>query len=115
MSIVKIPVQKNQAAWVQRTRLDGVDYQLDFAWNGREGAWYVSISKVDGSPLVLGLKLVSNRPLLKRFRHVSGLPPGELAAINPEASIDYAQYGDLNNGVLVCYFDAATLANLGGV
>lgn len=112
MAIVQIPVQQNLSAWSQRTTLDGVDYQLDFAWNGREGAWHVSLSDTQGNPIVLGLKLVTNRPLLKRFHFIAGMPPGEILAVDASGTISVAGYADLNNGVDVLYFDAAEIADL---
>ena len=112
MAITIIPTQQNLSAWSQRTTLDGIDYQLDFAWNGREDAWHLSISDTAGNPLVLGLKLVTNRPLFKRFHFVAGMPPGEIYAADASGSIDYAGYTDLSNGVEVVYYDAAELADI---
>jgi hypothetical protein len=112
MSITIIPVQENFSAWSQRTNLDGVDYQLDFAWNGLAGAWYLSISDTQGVPFVTGLKLVSNRPLLKRFHFIAGMPPGEIYAADPSGTISYAGFTDLNRSVDVVYFDAAELADI---
>lgn len=109
--IVNIPTQANQAAWSQRTTLDGTDYQLDFVWNARDGAWYLSIGDTFSNVLLSGLKLVSNRPLLRRFHHIVGLPPGEISAVSFDGSIDYAQYADLGVSVLVYYFDASEVAN----
>jgi hypothetical protein len=109
--MIKIPVQQSLAAWSQRTQLDGVDYQLDFAWNDRDGAWYLSISAIDGTPLVYGIKLVSNRPLLARFHSTSGMPPGEIIAFDESGSIYWAGYTDLNNGVDLIYMTAAEVAS----
>lgn len=108
--ILNIPVQSGQAAWVQTNTLDGVTYQLSFVWNARAGAWYLSIADASGVDLLTGIKLVSNRPLLQRFRWIVGLPPGEISAVSFDGSIDYAQYTDLGVSVLVYYFDASEVA-----
>ncbi len=112
MAVVVLPIPQDLSAWTQRTTLDGVDYQLDFAWNGRVGAWYLSISDTSGNALALGLKLVSNRPLLSRFRHISGLPAGEIFAANLAADTPYAGYTDLGQTVELTYYDAAELADI---
>jgi hypothetical protein len=109
MAIVNIPVQQNQSAWSQRTTLDGRDYALDFAWNARGGAWYLSISDTFGNALLTGIKLVSNRPLLARFRFVVGLPPGDFMAASLDGKTDYAQYGELGSTIPLYYFEAADI------
>jgi len=108
--MIRIPTQQGLAAWSQRTSLDGVDYQLDFAWNGRAGAWYLSVSTIQGDALVIGMKLVTNRPLLHRFHHIPGVPPGEIVALDESASIPWANYNELSNGVDLFYLEAADLA-----
>lgn len=113
MAITAIPTQQNLGAWTQRTTLDGVDYLLDFVWNARDPAWFVSISSIDGTELVNGIKLVSNWPLLRTHRYINGLPPGELIAVDLSGSIDKAGYGDLSNGVKLTYFDVAELVAAG--
>lgn len=107
MAISTIPTQTGLSAWSQRTTLDGADYLLDFAWNGREACWYLSIFTIAGVPLVQGMKLVSNRPLLRRYRYIVGVPPGEIVAASLDGGISTAGYTDLSSGVLLAYFDAS--------
>jgi hypothetical protein len=109
--MIQIPVQQNLAAWTQRTQLDGVDYVLDFAWNGRDGAWYLNISAIDGTALVCGIKLVTNRPLFHRFHHIEGMPTGEIRCSDESGKIPWAGYTDLNNGVDVLYVTAQEIAD----
>jgi hypothetical protein len=113
MAIIEIPTQQNLSAWEQRTTLDGSDYLLNFAWNGREAAWYLSFSDAAGVPLVTGIKLVSNRPLLNRFRYVQGLPPGNVMAVDLSGQIAQAGYTDLSAGVSLVYFDLEELSGGG--
>jgi len=65
-----------------RTRLDGKDYILAFAWNEREERWYLTISDSDGNQLLAGLKLVANWPLLARYHADPNVPPGELMVVD---------------------------------
>lgn len=59
--------------------LDGSDYLFEFRYNQREDCWYFDLSLTDGTLLVAGVKVVCNRPLLKRFVDTR-LPPGTLIA-----------------------------------
>ena len=61
--------------------LDGSDYVLGFRYNQREDAWYFDISLTDGTLLVAGVKVICNRPLLRRFADVR-LPLGHLVAFS---------------------------------
>ena len=99
----------NTANYRQRVELDGVDYALDLRWNAREGAWKLGLSRIDGTPLVVGLTLVSNRPMLERFRATVGVPPGEIIAFDQTATIPAADYDQLGPVVDLLYYDAAEL------
>lgn len=110
--ITKITTQREASAWNQRVNLDGAAYLLDFNWNGREEAWYISLSDAEGVPLVLSRKVVTNRPLFGRFRFVEGMPKGDLYALDPSGKIPYAGYTELGEAVELFYFDAAELAAL---
>lgn len=108
--ILKIPIKQNAASWTQRMTLDGVSYILDFAWNGRDGAYYLSILDATGTPLIRSRKLVANRPILKRYRFVAGIPAGEIIASDPTKTIEYPGYGQLGLEVPLYYFDKSELA-----
>lgn len=110
MAIQNVPVKRDASSWTQRMTLDGISYILDFAWNGRDGAWYLGLLDAAGNPLMLGRKIVSNRPLLKRLRFTPGLPAGELFANDPTATVDYPGYNDLGKTVKLLYFERSELA-----
>jgi hypothetical protein len=80
-----------------------VDYLLDFNWNGRASAWFLSVFTADETPLVQGLKVVSNRPLLKRFHYISGMPAGDLVAVDFTGSVPYAGFDQLGAEVSLKY------------
>ncbi len=103
-----LPVQENASNQRARVTLDGSTYYVDLLWSGRVGAWYLSIFDAEQSALVRSRKLVTNRPILDRVRYTPGLPPGEIFALDPSETIDYAQYDQLGQkrGVVLCYFDA---------
>lgn len=110
--IGKITTQQGASAWNQRVILDGVAFLLDFNWNGREGSWYISLSDAEGNPLVMSRKVVTNRPLFKRFAFLAGMPKGEIFALDPSGKIPYAGYTELGSAVGLYYFDAAELASI---
>lgn len=62
----------------QRTRLEGRDYVLTFAYNEREERWYLSIADEAESPIATGIKLISNWPFLDAYRFDPRCPPGQL-------------------------------------
>ena len=108
-----LQTQQGASAYDQRVTLDGQSYILRFDWNGRAGAWYLSIADAEGEPLLTSRKLSTNSPILNRFRFVDGLPPGELIACDFSAQIPYAGYTELGpkRGVTLYYFDAEEVAN----
>lgn len=104
---------KDASSWTSRVTLDGTAYVLELNWNGREGAWYLSIADTDGNALLSSRKLSTNWPVLFRFRHLTGLPPGEIMACDASGSIEYAGYSDLGESVSLVYFTDAERAAAG--
>lgn len=68
--------------YTMRTRLDGRDFNLRFLWNEREERWYMDILSDADVPLAMGIKIVTNRPLIRYYKWDSRLPQGELWAID---------------------------------
>lgn len=110
--IQQIPVQDGAPAWRQRTPLDGTDYLLDFFWNERASAWYISIFTVDGEPLLLSKKLVCGVPLLARKRWDSRIPPGEIMAVDWNDSIDVPGLENLGEAVILYYLDRSAIEEI---
>lgn len=106
-----LPVQQDASNQRARVVLDGSVYYVELLWNGRIGAWYLSLFDAEQNALVRSRKLVTNRPILDRVRYTPGLPPGEIFALDPSESIDYAQYDQLGpkRGVTLYYFDGAEM------
>ena len=111
--ILVLPTEQGASAFSQRVTLDGVSFTLDMNWNGREGAWYLSLYDAAGAALLLSRKLSTNSPILRRFRFVDGLPAGELIAQDFSDSIPYAGYDEIGpgRGVTLRYFDASEVAS----
>jgi hypothetical protein len=110
--ILDIPIPEGSAFFRKRVLLDNVDFWLDFALNQRTDCWYLSIFAGDAGeiPIVQSIKLVPNRPLLRRYRHLA-VPAGELWVIDTSHTIGVPGYEQLT-ATGVQYFDAAEMTAL---
>lgn len=101
--------------YTMTTVLDGTDYLFEFRHNQREDCWYFSISLTDGTLLVAGVKVVCDRPLLRRFTNVR-LPPGILLAFANTTDKSPPKLADLGQDrrvTLIYYAKAEVDAELG--
>lgn len=107
-----LATEQGASSYTMRATLDGVSYGIELNWNGRVGAWYLSVFAADGTALLRSRKVATNTPLLRRFRFVPGLPAGELVAVDPANRIAYADYDELGEGlgVTLYYVEASELA-----
>lgn len=76
--VLLIPTTPGVPYYSQRTRLDGRDYILRFAWNQREERWYLTIADEDDQVILSNIKLLTQWPLLRYHLHDPRVPPGEL-------------------------------------
>lgn len=106
MTLIEIATPQGSAFYRLRVSLEGSDYLLDFAWNERAEAWALSVSSADDVPIVSGIRLVSNRPLLRRFRATDGLPPGDLIALDLTKQIACANFTQLGADVPLYYVES---------
>jgi len=111
--MLTITLPQGLAFYDQRVELDGTTYVLDFAWNERGRSWFLTVNTADGAPIVSGLAVVSNWPLLRRFKYKPELPGGELVAVDLTGTYDAAGYTDLGTNVQLTYFTAAEVAAAG--
>lgn len=44
--------------------LEGLQRNMNFYWNEREGAWFFDMTNLDGTSVIYGQKLVSQHPML---------------------------------------------------
>lgn len=97
--------------YTMTTALDGVEYLFEFRYNQRENAWYFSISLTDGTLLDAGVKVVCNRPILRRFAN-EHLPPGVLLAFANTTDKSTPGMGELGEDrrVTLVYYDADEVA-----
>ena len=78
------------------TSLDGKEYKFRYQYNVREVSWALSISLVDGTPLLYGCKLVPWIDLLLPYTR-EDLPLGTLILIPIASSYPYSPDITLEN------------------
>jgi hypothetical protein len=108
MAVYEIPTAPGVPFYTQVTELDGVEYRLTFSWNGREGAWYLTIANLQDTIIRAGIKLVPNWPLLRKVRHEKR-PPGELMALD-DAGVGIT-LDSLGTDVVLLYGDQETMSS----
>lgn len=108
MTVRILPVQQGAPSQEFQVSLDGQLYTLGLTWNEREGAFYLDVSDQDGSPILLGRKVVVGLPLLARFRDAA-LPPGQLLAVDTSGQGKDPSLADLGARVPLYYIEASSL------
>src|SRR5581483_153992 len=112
MALFKIPFTPGDVHATQETTLEGTVYVLQFIYNQRENCYYLNVgdaSQPAGTWLVAGIKVQTNKPLLRRYSGAAAAngsiwPPGELVADSTAASDDsIAGLGDLGSRVVLYY------------
>jgi len=96
-----------QAFWTQRTALDGREYVLTFAWNARDGHWYLDVADQDGAALATGCALVVGYPLLYGVTDARR-PAGDLAVLDTTGANDVDPgFADLGGRFQLVYYTQA--------
>ena len=101
-----IPTRTDLESYQEQVALDGATYTLGLQWNVRDESWYLSLADEAG-PIVSGLRVVADTPLLQFVAHARR-PPGELLALDTSGVGLDPQLGELGARVLLCYLEAAT-------
>lgn len=61
-----IPLPTERSHYTTRVALDGASYVLDLAWSQREARWHLGLADAAGDPIVVGVKVVADWPLLRK-------------------------------------------------
>ena len=109
MAIQVIPTPTDLPYYSFRVKLEGRDFTFSVQYSTRGDRYYLSIADSDNTPLVSGLKLVSNWPLLEYYQSDPRVPQGELFAMSTNSDITPAGFGELGLGqrVELTYFETA--------
>ncbi len=101
---VIIPVFPGEPLYKERVRLEGKDYSFKFDWNNREQRFYMSIRDLEETPLLTGIKIISNWLLLANHHFNPDLPPGQLIAIDLESGGEPPTFRDFGTRVRLFYY-----------
>lgn len=115
MAVLVVPTSPDSPNYVQRTTLDGREYLLRVLHNARENVWYMTILDTEEQVIKAGIKVVTNWPLTRKFKHDVRMPPGEFFAISQTRDRSSPKLGELgaDQRVRLFYFEQSELADVG--
>lgn len=101
-----VPVIPGRAHTTQRVTFDGQVYTLELLWNMSRGSWTLSLFDAENDPIFLGVRIVTNWPLLRWYRYDPRTPPGELVAVTLTSDRAHPGFDDFGEGkrVELTYF-----------
>jgi hypothetical protein len=73
---------REPGAWEEQVTLDNVIFNLIFKWNAINQYWVMNIYDLNQSPILLGVKIVTNFNLTKQFAAITGMPVGDILCQN---------------------------------
>jgi len=111
MAIYRIPLPQGVPQFTQQTLIDGVTFNIRIHWNEREEAWYFDLLDDENAPIVTGRKMVADWPLLHRSVDAR-LPAGQFFTIDLTGNGIDPGLNDLDDRVVLQYFDAESMAAL---
>lgn len=100
--MVIIPTRSDLAAYTFQITLDGDIFIFAFRWNTVHEYWTFDILDFASNPLIVGVKLVINYPLTKRYAS-DVLPKGEILAIDGSDKLERIGRYDLGDVVQLIY------------
>ena len=101
-------------SWTQQTTFEGVSYALQFDFNQRACAYYMSVADADGVDIYNGVKVVCGFLLLQKCRDTRR-PAGDLLCLSSTADASPPTFLDLLPGSGRCtlyYITSDWLATL---
>lgn len=102
---------REQSFFRQQIQLTGVLYFLTFTWNALNEFWIMDIANSDEEPLILGIKIVPDYPLLAAFT-VEGMPQGEIICQNVVNSPDEITRFAMSQKFALVYYEPLELETL---
>jgi hypothetical protein len=103
-----IPTRSDVFFYDLQVNLEDVTYTLQFRWNVRLGAWFMSIFDEQGTtPILVGLRLVADWPL--GAYNTGRNPPGVFVAHDTSSQGIDPGVDDLGSRVQLVYFSSTEL------
>jgi len=104
ISSIEITDAAETGAFTFSVNLDGIDYQLSFRFNSREGFWYFDLLDVAGEIIRSGIKCVINFPLIRLVRDATR-PAGELMCFDGRTNSKDPGLNDFGIDNVLIYVD----------
>lgn len=105
MATYKIPVTSDNLNYRMTVEMDGSLYHLDFRYNDRAGAWFISVYAEDGTEILIGQKLVTDW-IVGQYSSTVNLPAGELMVLDATQAGIEATDSNFGSTVVVLYKEA---------
>lgn len=105
MAVLKIDTSTALELYTQQTQLDGDLFTLTFRWNRRNLSWYVDIANADGEMIVSGRRCIVESRLTGQFKHLDGIPPGEMTVYDTTLRQAPPDLQDFGTRAIILYFD----------
>lgn len=97
---------RDDASFHEQVQIDGQIYVFNFHWNSLNEFWVMDIYNRDEEPIIIGIKIVANYPLLYPFA-VDGMPEGEIICQNILNEDDVIRRFDMSQKFELIYFTRA--------
>lgn len=105
---VTLPLLVDTPYFEVEAQLDGVLYGFTFRWNHRDETWSFDLADAERDPIVSGIVVVVDFPLMRRGADPR-LPPGALFAVDTTETQTDPGETDLGRRVVLVYFTEAEL------
>ncbi len=104
---------KEDSNFKEQIQLSNVLFFLEFTWNALNEFWTMDIYDVNESPMILGIKIVPEYPLLAQYT-VEGKPLGEIICHNVVNAPSEIERFDMNQKFALVYYEPLELESLIG-
>lgn len=94
---------KEPSSWREQIELSGVIYFLELTWNALNEFWGMSIYSRDEIPIIYGIKIVPNYPLLAAYT-TPDKPLGEIICQNIVGGDDIIRRFDMSQKFELVYY-----------
>lgn len=105
MATLKLPVTVSEPHQSVLVELDGELFRLLIRWSQREEAWYLSVADVEDEPIVSGIKVVVNTPLLRRVVDERA-PAGIIMALDVTGELGDPNLDALGDTIPLVYIES---------
>lgn len=100
-TVLKIPLDTGIADQQMDITLDNKPMTLRVTWNELGEYWYLSLGLRNGDPIVSGVKMVKDIPLLRRYQ--LSVPEGEFIFMDNYSGKSRPDFYSLGNDHLLLY------------